>query len=59
MTTGISVDRLSKEFVIGTPSQPSMLREALINMVKAPFGRRPRRDTIWALRDVSLSRPAG
>src|SRR5712692_1463012 len=52
---GITVDRLSKEFVIGQPSQPSMLREVLVNLVRAPFGRRVRRETIWALRDVSLS----
>jgi lipopolysaccharide transport system ATP-binding protein len=52
---GITVDRLGKEFVIGQPSQPSMLREVLVNMVRAPFGRRARRETIWALHDVSLS----
>jgi lipopolysaccharide transport system ATP-binding protein len=52
---GISVEGLCKEFVIGQFEQPSMLREALVNMIRAPFGRRRRRETIWALRDVSLS----
>jgi lipopolysaccharide transport system ATP-binding protein len=51
----ITVDRLSKEFVIGQGEQANMIREALINLLRVPFGRRPRPDTIWALRDVSLS----
>ncbi|HYB41096.1 MAG TPA: ABC transporter ATP-binding protein [Candidatus Methylomirabilis sp.] len=51
----INVDRLSKAFVLDRQARPSMLREAFLNLLRAPFGRRAPREIIWALRDVSLS----
>ena len=55
----IRVQGLSKRYWIGAPSRPAgHLREALTDLVSAPFRRRARRPPasgeFWALRDVSL-----
>jgi lipopolysaccharide transport system ATP-binding protein len=55
----IRVRGLSKQYRIGAPSRPSgHLREALTDLVRAPFRRLARLPTaseeFWALRDVSL-----
>ena len=57
----IEVESIAKRYTIGTGEAPyQTLREALADMVKAPFTRRERRraqvteDEIWALRDVNF-----
>ena len=49
----VTVDRLSKEFVIGSPAA-SCCGRRLDQLVRAPFGAPAERETIWALQDVSF-----
>jgi lipopolysaccharide transport system ATP-binding protein len=56
MADAIIVENLSKQFRIGGKARETMLREKLVNLLKHPF--KPggqERDTIWALKDVSLT----
>jgi lipopolysaccharide transport system ATP-binding protein len=55
ISPSIVVDRVSKEYEIGRTHHSGMLREAIVNWVKRPWGKwRDRKETIWALRDVSF-----
>jgi ABC-type polysaccharide/polyol phosphate transport system ATPase subunit len=60
MSQAISVEKVSKKFVLGTLQRDTMLRERLISMLSAPFRRRSASPNIlWALRDVSFRVDAG
>lgn len=60
MTPSILVDRVSKQYQIGGVRQGAMLREALVNWARHPFrSHRGKKNTIWALRDVSFTVGAG
>jgi lipopolysaccharide transport system ATP-binding protein len=55
MSGSILVENLSKEYTIGRAPQETMLRERLVSMLRHPMGSVARRkETIWALRDVSF-----
>ena len=59
MTSIIKVERLSKQYRIGTTNTFSTLRDAITGAVRAPLKRLIRNgsneaDTIWALKDVSF-----
>ena len=54
MTNSINVEKLSKQYRIGELHRETMLRERLINIIKHPFLRK-KKETIWALKDVSFS----
>jgi lipopolysaccharide transport system ATP-binding protein len=60
MTQSITVEHLSKQYQIGQLQHSTMLREALVDLIKLPFRRnRTPRETIWALKDVSFAVEAG
>ena len=60
MSESIRVDNLAKEYAIGPPAQRSMLRERLAGWVRHPTRSiQRRRETIWALRDVSFQAHEG
>ena len=60
MTQSITVEHLSKQYQIGQLQHSTMLREALVDLIKLPFrGNRTPRETIWALKDVSFAVEAG
>ncbi len=54
----IRVERLGKQYRIGSVRGPQTLREDLVELVRAPFRRRDPaaadEGTVWALRDVSF-----
>jgi hypothetical protein len=50
MPNSIVVEGLSKQYRLGMLRHETMLREAVVNLVKHPFRRlRRRRETIWAV----------
>jgi lipopolysaccharide transport system ATP-binding protein len=52
----IIVDDVSKEYRLGETQHGAMLRQAIVNAIRRPFGKKAiETETIWALRDVSLS----
>jgi lipopolysaccharide transport system ATP-binding protein len=60
MTQSIVVEHLSKQYEIGQLQHATMLREAIVDLIKFPFRRtRAPRETIWALNDVSFAVEAG
>ncbi len=55
MSTSIVVENLSKQYRLGSLRHETMLREAIVNLVKHPLRRsRRKEETIWALKDVSF-----
>lgn len=52
----LRVDRLGKQYRIGQVRGPRTLREDLVDLVRAPFHRRPAAQDgiVWALRDVTF-----
>lgn len=50
----IIAEGLAKQYRIGAQLGDLMLREAFVRALKRPFKRAAERDTIWALRDLSL-----
>jgi lipopolysaccharide transport system ATP-binding protein len=55
MSTAITVENLSKQYRLGMLQHETMLREALVNLLKHPLRRGGRKkETIWALKDVSF-----
>lgn len=55
MSLAITVEKVSKRYRIGALKHETMLREALVNLVKHPFKKRDKKDdSIMALRDVSF-----
>jgi lipopolysaccharide transport system ATP-binding protein len=56
MVSAITVDHVSKRYSIGQLQRETMIREVLVNLVKAPFQRRRKAgEVIWALKDVSFA----
>jgi lipopolysaccharide transport system ATP-binding protein len=55
MTASIIVEDLSKRYALGTLRLETQLRERLVRLLRAPFGRRTPKEIIWALRNVSFS----
>src|ERR1017187_3815970 len=54
MSTAIWVDKLSKQYKLGHTN--ATLRDRIGGMLALDFlGKRPEEETLWALRDVSLS----
>lgn len=55
MSSVIVVENLSKQYGLGMLKHETMLREAVVNLVKHPFARPHRKkETIWALKNVSF-----
>jgi lipopolysaccharide transport system ATP-binding protein len=61
VTTAIAVQGVGKQFRLGRSQGPAMLREVLMDLIRAPFaGSTPEdQQSIWALRDVSFSIETG
>ena len=65
MTPAIHVERLGKQYrIVATQMARQSVREALAGAAAAPLrrllgGRNPRRETLWALRDVSFDVQSG
>ncbi len=54
MTETITVENLSKRYTLGALQQETQLRDMLVNALRAPFRRRPPKEILWALKDVSF-----
>jgi lipopolysaccharide transport system ATP-binding protein len=59
MSESITVDRLSKRYVLGAVRRENQLRDQLVRMLRAPFGKRAPEEALWALREVSFSAQEG
>lgn len=56
MSSLITIEKLCKQYKIGQAEEATTLREGLVNLMKLSFLRdKSTAETIWALRDVSLS----
>ncbi len=57
MSPAISVEAVSKRFMLGHAQGTTMLREVVMNALRAPFKRRSpgEREVLWALRDLSFA----
>jgi lipopolysaccharide transport system ATP-binding protein len=55
MTEAISIENLSKRYELGALHQETQLRDQLVRLLRAPFGKRRQREVLWALSDVSFS----
>src|SRR5213082_1682660 len=55
MTESITVESLSKRYELGALQQETQLRDQLVRLLRAPFGKRAPKEVIWALRDVSFT----
>src|SRR3989440_4188302 len=55
MTESIAVESLSKRYELGASHQETQLRDQLVRLLRAPFGKRAPKEVIWALRDVSFT----
>jgi len=54
MASAIMVDGLWKQYRIAGVQRLGTFREAVMDMVKRPFRRRRTKDSIWALKNISL-----
>src|SRR5436309_10513478 len=54
MTESITVESLCKRYELGASHHETQLRDQLVRLLRAPFGRRAPKEVIWALRDVSF-----
>src|SRR2546430_5994365 len=54
MTESITVESLCKRYELGALQQETQLRDQLVRLLRAPFGKRAPKEVIWALRDVSF-----
>lgn len=60
MSAVITVDKLSKQYEIGGAKRTTTLRESLTSLLTLEsLRKRSRKETIWALRDVSFSIESG
>lgn len=60
MQASVIVENLSKEYEIGELHRPTTLREAVVGLLRKPLaGGRKRRETIWAVKDVSFELEKG
>jgi lipopolysaccharide transport system ATP-binding protein len=55
MTESITVENLSKRYELGALRQETQLRDHLMRLLRAPFGKRAPKEILWALRDVSFT----
>src|SRR5262245_58296745 len=56
MTQSIFVESMSKRFELGAlRNQETQLRDQVVKLVTAPFRRRPPKEILWALSDVSFT----
>src|SRR5689334_2723917 len=59
-TSVVKIEKLSKRYKLGQLGGPTMLREAVINVLHRRSGRTVQPDQfVWALKDVSFDVPAG
>ena len=49
MTQSITVENLSKSYVLGAAQRETQLRDHMVNLLRAPFRRRRPKDILWAL----------
>ncbi len=55
MTESITIDSLCKRYELGALRQETQLRDQLVRLLRAPFGKRAPKEVLWALRDVSFT----
>jgi lipopolysaccharide transport system ATP-binding protein len=55
VTKSITVEGLSKRYELGALRQETQLRDQIVRLLKAPLGKRTRKEILWALRDVSFT----
>lgn len=55
MATAVSVEHLSKRYVLGQGHRPTMLREALVNLWSRAGAKEREAGEVWALNDVTFS----
>ena len=55
MTQAITIENLSKRYELGALHQETQLRDQLVRLLRAPFGKRRPREALWALSDVSFN----
>jgi lipopolysaccharide transport system ATP-binding protein len=56
MYQAVTVESLSKRYQLGALQQETQLRDQIVRLFRAPFGRRrPPGEVLWALRDVSFT----
>src|SRR5213082_142497 len=54
MTESITVESLCKRYELGALQQETQLRDQLVRLLRAPFGKRAPKEVIWALNGVSF-----
>jgi len=59
MNDAVIVEGLSKQYQLGELLRDTMLRERIVRLLKAPWGKATRAESIWALKDVTLRIPRG
>ncbi|HVB34906.1 MAG TPA: ABC transporter ATP-binding protein [Patescibacteria group bacterium] len=60
MPHAIAAEHLTKQYTIGQLAHETMLRDAIVRLVRHPFRRRSKDDmTVWALQDVSFAVETG
>jgi len=55
MTESIAVENLCKRYELGSLQKETQLRDQLVHLLHTPFRRRPPKEILWALRDVSFT----
>jgi len=55
MTPSISVENLSKRYELGALQEETQLRDQIVRLLRASFGKRRPREVVWALSDVSFT----
>jgi len=55
MTRSVSVENLCKRYELGALHQENQLRDQIVRLLQAPFGKRRPKEVIWALSDVSFT----
>ncbi len=59
MAEAIVVEGLSKRYELGTRQQETQLRDQIVRLLRTPLRRRPPKEILWALRDVSFKVDVG
>src|SRR5579862_5277547 len=55
MARSVSVEALSKRYDLGASQQETQLRDQLVRLLRAPFGKRRSKEVLWALSEVSFT----
>jgi homopolymeric O-antigen transport system ATP-binding protein len=55
MAPSISVENLSKRYELGALQEETQLRDQIVRLLRASFGKRRPREVVWALSDVSFT----